>query len=175
MTMRLALAVLTAAVISFGTERGLAQIAGDAASPDPRHWSMDSDAEVHDASGAKCPLMVSGFALLQFQGASTADLLGSCTYVSNSGNGDAGLGVRRYVPSTESKEANDYDRMLMEPKTGEDAPMMAVQMAAVTTRDGTKGGRITITKARNGYLVDCYAEGANLEAASAKIRLICGN
>ena len=173
--MRLAVAVLTAALISLGAEHGFAQIAGDAASPDPQHWSTDPDAEVHDASGARCPLMVTGFALLQFQGPSTAKLLGSCTYISNSGNGDAGLSVRRYVPSTESTEANEYDRALMEPKTGEDAPMMAVQMAAVTTRDGTKGGRITITKARNGYLVDCYAEGANLEAASAKIALICGN
>ncbi len=164
--MRLALAVLTAALVSSSAERGLAQIA---APSDPQSWSMDTDAEVHDASGARCPLMVTGFALLEFQGASSDNLLGTCMYVSNSGNGDAGLNVRRYVPG------NEYDRALMEPKTGQDAPMMAVQMAAVTTRDGTKGGRITITKARNGYLVDCYAEGANLEAASAKIALVCGN
>ena len=173
--MRMALAVLAAVLVFSGAGRGFAQNPGDTPAADPGHWSMGSEAEVHDGSGAKCPLMVTGFAPLQFQGASSANLLGTCIYASDSGNGDAGLSVRRYVPSTESKEANEYDRMLMEPKAGEDAPMMAVQMAAVTTRDGTKGGKITITKVRNGYLVDCYAEGANLEAASAKIALICGN
>jgi hypothetical protein len=33
-------------------------------------------------------------------------------------------------------------------------------MAAAITGDGMMGGRVTITKAVNGYLVDCFAEGA---------------
>lgn len=105
-----------------------------------------------------------------------ANFLGSCAYSDPNGAGNAGIRVRRYTPGVgESRDAIANDRALMEPAAGQDAPLFAVRMSPVTTGNGTKGGILTITRARKGYLIDCYAEGANLDDASAKIARICGN
>jgi hypothetical protein len=139
-------------------------------------WTTPADGHAHAASGTQCPERVNGFDHLQFLGPTGPALLGSCTYVDDTGNGDAGIRVRRYVSGAgESQEAIDNDRALMEPNERQGAPMFAVRMDPVTTRDGTMGGRLTITKTRNGFLIDCFAEGLSLEIASAKLALICGN
>jgi hypothetical protein len=150
---------------------------GDSAIPsDPKQWTQSSEGNRHDASGTNCLDDVAGFAPLAFTGADMANLLGSCVYVDNSGTGNAGVRVRRYVPGEgESQESVANDRALMEPDPVQGAPLFTVRMAPVTTGDGKMGGRVTITKTRNGYLVDCFAEGATLAVASGKMASICSN
>src|SRR5262245_12473765 len=61
-------------------------------------WTMPAGGADHAASGTKCPGTVTGFDHFTFAGPMGPALLGSCTYVDDTGNGDAGLRVRRYVP-----------------------------------------------------------------------------
>jgi hypothetical protein len=139
-------------------------------------WTMSPEGNRHDGSGTNCTDDVAGFAPLEFMKGDGANLLGVCTYVDVTGTGDAGLRIRRYESGVgESRETIANDRALMEPDPVQGAPLFTVRMAPATTGDGKQGGRITITKVRNGYLVDCFAEGATLEIASGKIALICGN
>jgi hypothetical protein len=144
--------------------------------PDPVQWTMSADGSRHEASGVNCAENVVGFGPLQFQDGDGANLLGACAYMDATGTGDAGLRVRRYAPGEgESREAISNDRQLMEPDPRTGAPLFTVRMTPATTRDGIMGGRVTITKVRNGYLVDCFAEGVTLQVASAKLVRVCSN
>jgi hypothetical protein len=175
--MRLALAVLAAALVSGVPGAVLAQLPGASApSTDPRLWVVDPEATIHAASGAVCLSRIEGFEPLMFMGPQAANLLGTCTYTDAGGAGNAGLRVRQYEPGFgETREIIVNDRALMEPDPAQGPPLFAARMAPVTTANGTKGGLLTITKTRNGYLIDCYAEGAMLADASAKIARFCGN
>jgi len=136
---------------------------------------MPPDGTLHEASGTKCLASVTGFDRMEFSAAADP-VLGTCVYIDDSGAGDAGVRVRRYIPGVgQSRSEIENDRTLMEPDPNIGAPLFTVRMGAATTRDGKMGGRLTITKVRNGYLVDCFAEGASLEVASAKMALICAN
>lgn len=180
--MRLAYARFAAVALFFAPNAGEAQPADDqvppgataAPAPDPVHWTEAAERTTHDASGTNCINDVPGFAPLSFMAADAANLLGACNYVDVTGTGDAGLRVRRYVRGEgESEEAIRNDRDLMEPgRMG--APLFAVRMTGASLRAGKMGGRITITRATNGYLVDCFAEGETFEVASAKLASICG-
>ncbi len=123
-----------------------------------------------------CPNRIEGFEPLVFTGADTAALLGGCSYIDADGAGNAGIRVRKYVPGVgESRDAISNDRALMEPDPSQEAPLFAVRMSPFTTSNGTRGGVLVITKKRNGYLVDCYAEGVTLDDTTAKIARFCGN
>jgi hypothetical protein len=143
--------------------------------PNPELWTMPPDGTLHEASGTKCLAEVKGFDRMEFSGAADP-VLGTCIYIDDTGTGDAGVRVRRYLPGVGgSRTEIENDRTLMEPDPNIGAPLFTVRMGAATTRDGKMGGRLTITKVRNGYLVDCFAEGATLQVASAKMALICAN
>jgi hypothetical protein len=145
------------------------------AAADPQLWTDAPEGRIHAASGAVCPSRVDGFEPLTFTGADTEAVLGSCAYTDASGAGNAGLRVRRYVPGAgESRDAISNDRALMEPDPVQGPPLFAVRMSPVTTSNGTKGGVLVITKTRNGYLIDCFAEGATLDDATEKIARFCG-
>ena len=147
---------------------------GDPA-PDPEAWTMPPEGTRHVASGTLCRASVDGFARMEFSGPASPNVLGLCVYIDETGTGDAGIRVRRYLPGIgSSRDEIQNDRALMEPGP-EGAPLFAVRMDGAATRDGKNGGRVTITKVRNGFLVDCYGEGATLEVASAKLALVCGN
>lgn len=123
-----------------------------------------------------CPNRIEGFEPLAFTGADAAALLGACSYIDADGAGNAGIRVRKYVPDVgESRDAIANDRLLMEPDPTREAPLFAVRMSPFTTSNGTKGGVLVITKKRNGYLVDCYAEGVTLDDTTAKIARFCGS
>ena len=139
-------------------------------------WAMNAGTAVHEASMTKCPPMLPGLDGLIFTGPATPNVLGTCTYKHSAGAGDAGIQVRRYMRDVgESREAIENDRALMEPRSSELAPFMMVRLQPIVTRDGNRGGRMVITKARGGFLVDCFGEGESLEKASEKIALFCGN
>ena len=81
----------------------------------------------HDASNTLCPPQLMGFDDLRFQPAMSANVLGTCIYVDDSGTGDAGVQVRRYVPGVGvSREAIGNDRELMEPDPRRGAPLFTV-------------------------------------------------
>ena len=138
-------------------------------------WKMDAGVALHAASTTTCPAMLPGFAALIFTGPIEPNILGTCTYKDSADAGDTGIQVRRYMRDVgESRDAIANDRTLMEPRAGENVPFMMVRITEITTRDGKPGGRMVITKARGGFLVDCFGEGANLEKTSEKIGLFCG-
>jgi hypothetical protein len=144
--------------------------------PDPGLWNMPSEGAIHEASGTRCLATVNGFSAMQFSGAAEPNILGACAYADDSGTGDAGVRVRRYVPGVgESGTEIENDRTLMEPDAATGAPLFTARMGPATLKDGKMGGRLTITKTRNGYLIDCFADGATLQVASGKIALICAN
>jgi hypothetical protein len=139
-------------------------------------WKMEGGSAIHDASITKCPAELPGFNALIFTGPSEPNILGTCTYKDNAGNGDAGIQVRKYMRDVgESRNAIINDRTLMEPRAGAEIPFMMVRLQPITTRDGKSGGRMVITKTRGGLLIDCFGEGESLEKASAKIGLFCAN
>ena len=179
--MRAALAVLAAALamlipLDTASAQSAAQNPAGAAASDPGVWSMPPEGAIHEASGTRCLATVSGFSTMQFSGAADPTILGVCTYADDSGTGDAGVRVRRYAPGVgESRETIENDRTLMEPDAAAGAPLFTARMGPATLKDGKLGGRLTITKTRNGYLIDCFAEGATLAIASGKIALICAN
>lgn len=136
---------------------------------------MPAEGAKHEASGTNCLAQVNGFQRMQFSGGVEPNVLGSCLYVDDTGTGDAGIRVRRYAPGIgESQTEIENDRALMEPDP-RGTPLFMARMGEATLRDGKMGGRLTITKVRNGYLVDCFAEGTTLQVASAKMALICSN
>ena len=138
-------------------------------------WTMDAGVALHAASTTTCPAMLPGFNALIFTGPIDPNILGTCTYKDSADAGDTGIQVRRYMRDVgESRDAIVNDRALMEPRQGETAPFMMVRITEITTRDGKPGGRMVITKARGGFLVDCFGEGENLEKTSEKIGLFCG-
>jgi hypothetical protein len=173
--MRLAHAVLAAALVLGVPGVCLAQSPAESSGQtDPQSWTDMPGGRHHTASGTLCPNRVDGFEPLAFAGADAAALLGTCSYIDADGAGDAGLRVRKYVPGVgESRDAVSNDRMLMEPDPVQGPPMFAVRMSPVTTSNGTRGGILVITKARNGFLVDCFAEGATLDVATEKIARFC--
>jgi hypothetical protein len=178
--MRAALAVLAAALSMIIPMKALAQPAeqspAGATAPESGLWSMPSEGAVHEASGTRCLASVNGFSTMQFTGAAEPNILGTCAYADESGTGDAGLRVRRYLPGVgESGAEIENDRTLMEPDPAAGAPLFMARMGPATLKDGKMGGRLTITKTRNGYLIDCFADGATLQIASGKIALICSN
>lgn len=139
-------------------------------------WSIEGGVALHAASTTKCPAMLAGFAPLILTGPSSPNILGTCTYKDATDHGDTGMQVRRYMRGVgESRDAVLNDRTLMEPRPGETVPFMAVRITEITTRDGKPGGRMVITKARGGFLIDCFGEGESIEKASQKIGLFCGN
>jgi hypothetical protein len=181
--MRKALGLIAAAALIYQIGASLAQGSDDnpgaypaAASPNAAGWTMGAYGIQHEASSTVCPPHLSGFDRLTFVSPPGADMLGACVYVDDTGTGDAGMRVRRYLPGVgETREIIDNDHALMEPDPVQGAPLFTVRMAPVTTRDGKMSGRLTITKVRSGYLIDCFAEGISLQIATAKIALICGN
>ncbi len=125
------------------------------ATPDPKLWTMPPEGAMHAASGTRCLAQVSGFSAMQFTGAAEPNILGTCVYVDDTGTGDAGITVRRYLPGVgESWTEIENDRALIEPDPRQGAPLFMARMGPATLRDGKMGGRITITRLRNGYLVD---------------------
>jgi len=139
-------------------------------------WTMPPEGALHEASGTRCLATVSGFSAMQFAGAAEPDILGTCAYADDNGTGDAGVRVRRYLPGIgASRTEIENDRALMEPDAAAGAPLFTARMGPATLKDGKMGGRLTITKTRNGYLIDCFAEGATLPVASGKIAIICAN
>jgi len=171
--MRFALVVLAAALLLGSGAAGYAQGSGDPSvtPPDPTLWTVLPEGNRHVASGTFCPDEVEGFASLAFAFGNIPNLLGTCAYTASAGGGTAGVRVRRYAAGEgESQEAIDNDRSLMEPDNVQGAPLFAVRMTPAAT-----GGRLTITKTRNGYLIDCFAEGPSLEDAAAKVAAVCKN
>lgn len=175
--MRLALTVLASALVLGASGACLAQSSVESpVGADPKIWTETPQGRLHEASGALCPNRIEGFEPLMFTGADAAALLGACSYIDADGAGNAGIRVRKYAPGMgESRDAIANDRLLMEPDPTRDAPLFAVRMSPFTTSNGTKGGILVITKKRNGYLVDCFAEGVTLDDTSAKIARFCGN
>ncbi len=168
--MRYALAGLVLALLAAGKAESFAQ------EPASDLWTMTAEGNRHEASGANCLEDIPGFAPLAFMAGDGGNFLGLCSYIDATGTGNAGLRVRRYVAGQgESQEAIENDRALMEPSPGGSPPLFAVRMGRVALGDGKDGGRVTVTKVRNGFLVDCFAEGATLNDASAKIALVCAN
>lgn len=175
--MRFVIAVLASAFVSGGVGVCLAQSSVESpVGADPQVWIETPEGRLHEASGALCLNRIEGFEPLAFTGADAVALLGACSYIDADGAGNAGIRVRKYVPGVgESRDAISNDRALMEPDPTVEAPLFAVRMSPVTTGNGTRGGVLVITKNRNGYLVDCYAEGVTLDDTSAKIARFCGN
>ena len=139
-------------------------------------WKMDAGAALHDPSTTKCPAALPGFDAMIFTGPVEPNILGTCTYKDGADAGDTGIQVRRYIRDVgESRDAIVNDRTLMEPTPGENVPFMMVRITEIMTRDGKPGGRMVITKARGGFLVDCFGEGESMEKTSQKIGLFCGN
>jgi len=139
-------------------------------------WKMESGMALHAASTTRCPAMLPGFDTLIFTGPAEPNILGTCTYKDNADGGDTGMQVRRYMRDVgESRDAIVNDRALMEPRAGANVPFMMVRFTEITTRDGKPGGRMVITKAKGGFLVDCFGEGESLEKVSQKIGLFCAN
>ena len=139
-------------------------------------WTMAAGVALHAASTTKCPAMLSGFDPLVLTGPTSPNILGTCTYKDTADGGDTGIQVRRYMRGVgESRDAVVNDRTLMEPRPGETVPFMMVRITEITTRDGKPGGRMVITKAKGGFLVDCFGEGESMEKTSQKIGLFCGN
>jgi hypothetical protein len=170
--MRMARAGLT--VMAFLCGQSQAVFAQNAEPSDPNRWTASPEGNRHEASGILCLDDIAGFAPLVFMEGDAANLLGACSYIDHTGTGDAGVRVRRYARGKgETQEAIDNDRALVEPDPARGAPLFTVRMAPATTGDGKRGGRVTITKMRNGYLVDCFAEGATLQVASAKLARVC--
>ena len=181
--MRFAIPFLAASVILAGLESATAQapaesapIPSGSASAMPEGWSLDGDRTVHEASATRCMNEIAGFRAMRLSGPVGPNIVGTCRYDDASGAGDAGMQVRRYLRDVgESPEAIANDRALMEPGEGHGTPMMMVRFAPVTTRNGQMGGVVIITKARNGFLIDCFGEGRSIEDASRKIGLFCAN
>jgi hypothetical protein len=139
-------------------------------------WTITAGVARHEASTTQCPALLPGFDALILTGPRDPNVIGTCTYKQAGGEGDTGIEVRRYIRDVgESQDAIDNDRTLMEPRANESAPFMMVRIQPIVTRDGKQGGRMVITKARGGFLVDCFGEAASLEKASEKIRLFCAN
>ncbi len=181
--MRLAIPFLVASVILAGLQSALAEAPTEnAPNPSapaasmPEGWSRDGDRTVHEASATRCLNEIAGFRTMRLSGPVEPNIVGTCRYEDASGAGDAGMQVRRYMRNVgESPEAIANDRALMEPGEGHGTPMMMVRFAPVTTRNGQMGGVVIITKARNGFLIDCFGEGRSIEDASKKIGLFCAN
>ena len=179
--MRSAFFAVAVAALLFGARAALAQVGSEPSSsasqlPPPLGWSIAADSIVHEESTTRCTNDVAGFLPLRLSGPVEPNVLGTCHYEDPAGGGDVGIQVRRYMRGVgESRDAIVNDRMLMEPRPGSLTPGFAARMLPVKTRDGQMGGLVIITKVRNGFLVDCFAEGRGLEEASKKIALICGN
>jgi len=178
--MRLAGQLLGIALLVSGSGQVIAQQADNLQSPSPATlpdgWSLDGDRTVHAASDTRCRNDIAGFLHMRLSGPVDPNIVGTCRYEDMSGGGDAGIQVRRYMRGVgESREAIAYDRALIEPPDGEMPPMMTVRFAPATTRNGQMAGVVIMTKARNGLLIDCFAEGISLEDATKKIALFCAN
>jgi hypothetical protein len=136
------------------TPNPLTPVAGvlGAISGAPDGWTRNMDgAYKHSASGVLCPLDFKNFHFDGFVAPKQdTNVLGICRY--RDGAGRVGtIRVRQPGPVTDPDgvvAANDKALLA----DGEDAPPMLMR-ASVDRRTG--GSRLTVTIARNGFLVDC--------------------
>jgi hypothetical protein len=124
-----------------------------AVSGTPDGWTRNMDGSYkHPASGVLCPTEFKSFQFDGFVAPSTQDsnVLGICHYKDGSGRFGT-IRVRQPGPVTDpdgSVAANDKALLA----TDGDAPPMLMR---TSTDRKTGGARLTVTIARNGFLVDC--------------------
>ena len=149
-----ALLLSGAGAMAADTSNPLTPVAGvlQAISGAPDGWSRDMDgAYKHSASGVLCPLDFKNFHFDSFVAPKQdTNVVGICRY--RDGEGRVGtIRVRQPGPVTDPDgivAANDKALLA----DGEDAPPMLMR-SSVDRSNG--GARLTVTIARNGFLVDC--------------------
>jgi hypothetical protein len=121
----------------------------------PPGWAArEADLVVHEQSGAKCPLELSGIKRTAIEAKGAPDL-GICYYADDKDH-EGLLRVRQYVRGAgETPLAIKNDRVLMEPEGNERNAVSGVRSGPGPAKNGAPTRQFVLTFKRNGLLIDC--------------------